>query len=130
MISVILSLGSNAGERHKLIADSLELLKRHLISFEESSSYETPAVGNSKGSYLNCVVSAVFNGTHGELEVLCKDIEKQLGRTGASKAAGVVPIDIDIVMVDDKVVKTWDFRQEFFRIGYSQLTHNKVISTN
>ena len=39
----------------------------------------------------------------------------------ACKLAGLVPIDLDIVMWNGEVVRQRDFNQDYFQIGWKQL---------
>ena len=52
---------------------------------------------------------------------LLKLYETTHGRTPACKLAGLVPIDLDIVMWNGEVVRQRDFNQDYFQIGWKQL---------
>ena len=56
-----------------------------------------------------------------ELNSLIKQYEKDSGRTPESKLKASIPIDIDIVIFNDIVIKPKDFNFDFFQIGYKEL---------
>ena len=121
MVSVVLSLGSNCGNRQSQIEGALDWLKETLMQTEASSIYETPCAMKAGRPYLNAVVKGFFSGTGEELEDLLKEKEKEMGRTSKCRERGDVPIDIDIVVMNGGIVREWDFRQKFFQQGYSEL---------
>lgn len=55
-----------------------------------------------------------INGTLKKYEAIC-------GRTPLSKAIGDIPMDLDIVMWNDEIIRDKDFRQEYFQTGWKQL---------
>lgn len=57
----------------------------------------------------------------GELERLSKQFEISLGRDAQARTRGDVPVDIDIVVFDGKIMRERDFESEFFRIGYMEI---------
>lgn len=122
MISVVLSIGSNCGDRRHNVEKAIEWLKSQLIEVKVSDIYETPcALKNEMPSYLNAVVKGVYQGIGYDLEEALKDKEREMGRNSECRAKGEVPIDIDIVICDGEIWREWDYRQKFFTIGYSQI---------
>ena len=70
---------------------------------------------------MNAVVSGKFEGTPDELDLILKNYEKEEGRDKQCRERGEVPIDIDIVIAEEAIIKEWDFRQKFFQIGFSEI---------
>lgn len=121
MIEVIVSIGSNCGDKEKSVRMALKWLTGILENSSESEIYITPAAGNSTGEYANCVVKGEYCGDYEELNGLLKVYEENFGRDANCRKNGMVPIDIDIVMASGEIVKPWDYRQEFFQTGYRSL---------
>jgi 2-amino-4-hydroxy-6-hydroxymethyldihydropteridine diphosphokinase len=103
---VVLSLGTNAGDREALMA-AMERGVGEVLSGKVTFSprMETRAVGVSAGGppFLNRLVLGGFRGTPRELLDRCQQIENELGRQrpwrGAPRTA-----DIDILLFGPAVV--------------------------
>lgn len=121
---VFLSVGSNCRRDNVRIA--CEWLGRELRSAHISSIYDTPAVNGGCGNYANAVIRGITDKDFHTLNECLKKFETSLGRSPELKSAGIVPVDIDIVIYDGDVVREWDFRQSFFRIGFLELAGTVV----
>lgn len=121
MISVIISIGSNCGDRHALVEKAIEWLNTILMQTKASSIYETPCALKSGTPYMNAVVKGYFSGNGFSLDDLLKEKEHKMGRTAECREKGQVPIDLDIVVCDGEILKSWDYRQRFFQIGLQQI---------
>ena len=53
-----------------------------------------------------------------------KELERNQGRTPELKIQGIVPIDIDVVIWNDEIVRMRDYEQDYFSQGYRQLNRN------
>lgn len=130
MHTLTLSLGANCGNRHDSITLALEWLKSQLMSFEQSDIYETPAVNRSDApksplaerKYLNAVARGKTDLSPEDFEAKIKAFEIEHGRDAQSRLDNRVPIDIDIVICDDEILRPWDYQQLFFRNGFISLT--------
>lgn len=118
-MDLYLSLGSNQGDRRKNIEDALSMLNIELgTSYKALSSLiETEPWGfESEEKFINAAVLYEIElpeGYNPEAEGLmileiCKDIERQMGRTGEPQYDGdgnriytSRPIDIDILLFGD-----------------------------
>lgn len=122
-VKVVISLGSNCGDRHQAVADAILWLERELENVKVSDIYETPAYGQPEGHYMNAVVCGTLSQdlTVDNLEQQCKRYELIHGRDQYARQNNLVPVDIDIVIVDGKILRPKDFDRCFFQIGYSQL---------
>ena len=105
---VYLCLGSNLGDRRENLDKALDLLEQRLKLKQVSSIYDTEPVGDTdQPRFLNLVCEVHTMLAPEDLLTLIKGIETRLGRIhGKSNAPR--PIDIDILLYDDKVVDTPD----------------------
>lgn len=126
MLSVVISVGSNCGDRKANVEEALRWLKSLLMQTKCSPVYETPCALESGTPYMNAVISGFYEGVGYELNDRLKMKEHEMGRNADCRSRGEVPVDMDIVMENGEVVKEWDFRQKFFQIGYSSLRDEKV----
>lgn len=121
MISVIIGIGSNCGDRYKHVSEGLSWLKTVLMQTECSEIYETPCALKQGKPYLNAVIKGFFSGDGFQLDDILKEKERAMGRDSECRQRGDVPIDMDIVVCDGVIRKPWDYRQKFFRIGLAQV---------
>ena len=117
----ILCIGSNCGDREANVADALGWLSGILRDFRHSHIYATPDCAGGQREYMNSVCSGTTGLTPEELDRLCKDFELKAGRSEAARAAGDVPVDIDVVVYGPTILRDRDYSSEFFRIGLDEL---------
>lgn len=117
----VFGIGSDCGNREEAVKEALGWLSRNLDYFECSSVYETPPVGHCGSNYMNAVAVGRSSISLEEMDSLCKDYEVEHGRDDEARMAKRVPIDIDIVMADRKILREKDYKCGFFKIGYRQL---------
>lgn len=125
MVKVIVGIGSNCGNRKENITKTIDWLRSLLTDFKCSQIYETPAVGKISRPYLNAVAEGIFENEILVLNRLLKEQEKEMGRDEECRKREDVPIDIDIVIADEVVIKPWDYNQRFFRIGFDEIINKK-----
>jgi 2-amino-4-hydroxy-6-hydroxymethyldihydropteridine diphosphokinase len=107
MVTVFLSLGSNAGTRNRNMADMLLHLAPVIIPpVKRSRRMETEPleVIDEQEWYLNCVVSGLYGGTAWDLLEECLAIEQKLGRRRAYRHCPRTA-DIDILLFGDVVIR-------------------------
>ena len=121
MSSIVISIGSNAPERDRRVAECIDFLKSRFKSTRFSDVYNTPAANGRDADYLNAVMEGSCTDCFDTTKALLKSYETEQGRTPESKTSGVIPIDIDIVMWDGAVIRQRDFSQKYFQIGWKQL---------
>lgn len=118
-VPVYFSLGSNLGDRRAMIDEALRRLDAAIGRPYEalSSIIETPAWGFDGPAFLNCVVRYRTARQARTLLIICKRIERAMGRTGAPEydAEGRRiyhdrPIDIDILLYGDEQIDTPDLQ--------------------
>ncbi len=109
---VFLGLGSNMGDRRTYIERAVEcLVDAGVRLIRGSSVYETEPVGGPSGQspYLNAVLEASVSVSVRDMLVLCKKIEKELGRQPGPRW-GPRPIDIDILLWNDQIIDEPDLK--------------------
>ncbi|GAB3710606.1 2-amino-4-hydroxy-6-hydroxymethyldihydropteridine diphosphokinase [Flavobacterium koreense] len=105
---VILSLGSNQGNRLENIEHCIDLLHREVGTVVKVSSlFESDSWGFSSDSFYNC---AVLIHTHKNPQKLLKNIlkvEKKLGRV-RTESSDYQPrvIDVDMISFDDEIIES------------------------
>lgn len=122
-IKVVIGLGSNYGNRYKSVADAIAWLQHRLSEVNTSDIYETPAYGKDGDPYMNAVLIGIcLSGDSLEnFEKKCKEYELCCGRDEEARRQNHVPIDIDIVMAGQKILRPNDFSRQFFQIGYTRI---------
>ena len=121
MVSVVISIGSNCEDKKAKVEEALIWLKSLLIQPKSSEIYETPCALKIGNCYMNAVISGFYQGDGMQLEEILKEKEKEMGRNEAARKKGEVLIDLDIVILNNEIVKNWDYRQTFFQIGYRDI---------
>ena len=56
-----------------------------------------------------------------EFPLMFKELERRCGRIPEDKAQGVVKLDIDLLVFDNKILKPEDMEREYIRRGMSVL---------
>lgn len=105
---ILLSLGSNLGNRQENIARCIELLHNNVGTvISVSSLYESSSWGFDGTNFYNCVLQIHSHKNAQKVLRLILKIEKELGRV-RSNEAGYEPrsIDIDIISFDDEIIET------------------------
>lgn len=118
---VVLSLGSNCVEREKKMSHCIRWLFDLLSDVKVSSIYETSALNGVDNNYLNAVLSGYTQYDHNVLNKKFKQYEIDCGRDKDNKIVGIVPIDVDIVMWNDKIIRNNDYMQAYFQIGWNEI---------
>lgn len=119
--TAVLSIGSNAPNRHDMMACCKQWLEHTFELTAFASAYSTPAINGKDADYLNTVAVITTTLPMAELSAVLKDYEKQCGRTPESKLLGVIPIDLDIVLWNSTVVRPNDYKQEYFQKGWREI---------
>lgn len=107
MKSVYLSLGSNMGDRARIIARAIDALAAHGVRVtRQSSLYETEPVDiRSQSWFLNCVVEAETDLMPRQLMHALLEIERSVGRR-RRVPRGPRLVDIDILFFGANIVRT------------------------
>ncbi len=104
--TLVLSTGSNLGNRQQNLADASGLIRGMLGSIRQSSSlYESPSWGySSEHSYYNHCIEVQTELAPGECMQQILEIERMMGRERKGKGYGDRVIDIDILFYDDLIL--------------------------
>ena len=121
---IILSLGSNIGNRIQFLNDAVTLIHNNLGAVVQVSGvYESPAWGFESDAFLNMVVVMHSNKNIEELLLELQKIEQQLGRNrNETNEYQPRTIDIDVLVCDDLVMKT-----DFLTIPHPQMHLRKFV---
>jgi 2-amino-4-hydroxy-6-hydroxymethyldihydropteridine diphosphokinase len=105
---VLLGLGSNLGDRRRLLKDAVDSLPG--VS-KVSGLYETDPVGGPAGQqkYLNLVVAIDSDATARQLLGMCHRLESAAGRVRGERW-GPRQLDIDILWIDGEKVDEPDLQ--------------------
>jgi len=105
---VVLSLGTNQGNRPRNIENCLQLIHRDIGTIIKISKlYETPSWGFDSDAFYNCVL--VLHTFESAEKILTKilDIEKQLGRVRSDTLEYQSrTIDIDLIAFDEEIINS------------------------
>ncbi len=104
MNTAYLSLGSNIGDRLKMLQDAVRLLmgKVEIRVTRVSSVYETEPVGyTDQAAFLNMVVEIQSELSANEILFICLETEKSLGRI-REFMWGPRCIDLDILLYNEE----------------------------
>jgi len=105
---VILSIGSNQGNRLENIENCINLIHKEIGTvLKVSRLYETPAWGFESGAFYNCAL--VLHSTASAQKILTQilKVEKQLGRIRLNQQGYQSRIiDVDMIAFDDEVIES------------------------
>ena len=105
---VVLSIGSNQGNRLENVERSLEMIHQEIGTIiKVSKLYETPSWGFDSEAFYNCaLVIHTFSSANKILEQIL-NIEKRLGRVrGNTLEYQSRIIDIDLIAFDEEIIDT------------------------
>ena len=115
---VILCLGSNQ-DCESNMSSAGELLRRYFCRISFSDPVYTDPVGLSgSGQFLNQVAVAYTDCRPEEVRLALKTMERTLGRTEERKEKGQIPIDIDLLLWNDEILKPADWAREYIQLLY------------
>jgi 2-amino-4-hydroxy-6-hydroxymethyldihydropteridine diphosphokinase len=103
---VILSLGSNQGNRLENIERCLQLIHQEIGTvIKVSRLYETPAWGFESDAFYNCVLIIHTTSSANKILTQVLKIEKKLGRVRSNKLGYQSrTIDIDLISFDEEII--------------------------
>ena len=115
----IICTGSNFNATHN-ISRLEELLRPLFPDIRWGEAVETPAEHTESSSpnitssvYINRAAEFSTSLTLDELNSALKGIEKEMGRNPGMRLQGIVPIDIDILIYDDSVIRPGDMKRSY-----------------
>ncbi|MBK6855760.1 MAG: 2-amino-4-hydroxy-6-hydroxymethyldihydropteridine diphosphokinase [Microthrixaceae bacterium] len=106
MTRAFLSLGSNLGDRRRVLSEAIESLGAMVVAV--SPVYETDPVGGpDQGPFLNLVVELDSDVAPRDLLAVCHRLESAAGRVRAERW-GPRTLDVDIVWIEGQMVSDPD----------------------
>ncbi|MDE6450521.1 MAG: 2-amino-4-hydroxy-6-hydroxymethyldihydropteridine diphosphokinase [Muribaculaceae bacterium] len=123
MNRAVISLGSNINGKESIISRALDTLGVKIA--EATPPYMDPDDNDNTRPYLNIVAVIETDMDYETARTHFKQIEKEAGRTPSDKATGLIPLDIDIVIFNDRIIKPEDFERPYFIHGYRLLRNTR-----
>lgn len=118
---VVLCLGSNS-DCESNIHSAGGLLREYFCPIYFSEPVYTEPVGlPASGLFLNQVVVAYTDRQPEEVKLSLKKMETQLGRMPESKKSGVIPVDIDLLQWNDRILKAEDLQRDYVVKGLKSI---------
>lgn len=113
MKTYLVSLGSNENRTENMVR-CRQLLELCFQNIDYSDMLETEPVGEGfNGLFYNQLAIVCSDLDLPQVKYRLKEIEKQLGRTSTDKSRGIVIIDLDVLAVDQKIIKSGDFARAY-----------------
>ncbi|MBQ6938610.1 MAG: 2-amino-4-hydroxy-6-hydroxymethyldihydropteridine diphosphokinase [Muribaculaceae bacterium] len=122
MTKALLSLGANTPDKKERLALTIDAIAQIARIEAQTPIYETPAEGSiATKPYANALVVIETHAKYDELRATFKQWEIDAGRTPESKAQGIIPLDVDIITWNDKVIKERDMEFNYMKKGLELL---------
>lgn len=122
---VIVGLGSNQ-DKEKNMAHAVKLLCDYFVSIRFSGAVYTEPVNMLNPSlFLNQVAVAFTEEEPYEIIKYFKSVEKQLGRMPEDKLKENIPIDIDLLQWNDRVLKPSDIQRSYIQTALLMLSDER-----
>lgn len=122
----VISLGSNlcpVEAEAKLNKAEIFLSKLFGNDIRFSKHYQTAGVGSGAGKvYTNSVVIGDTELSHSEITQSLKAFELSEGRNNETRIKGIVPIDVDLLVLGDIIYKPKDLQQSYVTQGLEELS--------
>ncbi|MCM8804816.1 MAG: 2-amino-4-hydroxy-6-hydroxymethyldihydropteridine diphosphokinase [Candidatus Omnitrophica bacterium] len=110
MKKVIISIGSNKGDKNKNIIRVLKEIEDIGKIKKISSFYENKPVEAKGGNFLNGAVEIEVKISPEKLLKKLKDIEKKIGRKFPHERGDEREIDLDIIFYGDRIINKEDLK--------------------
>lgn len=107
MAKVFVSVGSNV-DREQHIALALDLLRARFGEIQRSSIYESASVGFDGDPFFNLVVAFDSDAEPRQIVSILHGIERDCGRDREEKRFGPRTMDLDLLLVGDRVMRDTD----------------------
>lgn len=114
-MNYLVCIGSNEGREEHMSLARHELTAR-FDQVRFSAELETEPLDMShSGQFTNQLVRFVSDASPQDVNRQLKEIERLAGRCPEDKAHEVVKLDLDLLMVDEKVMRNDDLERDFVK---------------
>lgn len=117
----VIVVGSNYQDSKNNVERGVKYIGERFKIIRQSQIYASPDFLGTGHQYHNAVLEILSDLPLKELGEEFKNYERQAGRTPGLKSQGKIPIDIDIVVYADRIVRPKDFNTKYFRIGWESV---------
>lgn len=122
MNKALICLASNGKDKERILAHARNTIGLQATVLRQTSVYKTTAVGTSSLSeYANALLLIETEEEYESLRLKFKRYEREAGRTPLSKQQGIVPLDIDIILWNDTILKQQDLQYDYMKTGLEML---------
>ncbi len=121
---VVLSLGSNIGNRLENLENCIQLIHQNIGSvLRVSKLYETPSWGFESDAFYNCALLLHTSFSAEKILKKIASIEKELGRIRKTTPAYEARIiDIDIISIEEQIIES-----ELLTVPHPQMQNRKFV---
>lgn len=122
--TLLISIGSNMADGEFRLTATFDFLRREFGYVEISPIYRTDSVSGDGSVYYNAVARVTTDREDSEVDASFKVWEISQGRNDEMRRLKLVPVDLDIVISGDKVIRPRDAGREYFQYGYRLLSES------
>lgn len=122
MNKAIISIGSNEDKEANLTRCQVLLASCFSDIRYSSTTVTSPYGSHYKDDFLNQLALVYTQQEEVSVHNMLKQIEKEMGRSVSDKEKGIVIIDIDLVVWNEKVLKPTDMERSYVRDLLSDLS--------
>lgn len=115
MNTALICLGSNVEDSQEKLMTALRQLCAHCELMWMSDFHQSADVTGLGADYTNVVVRISTQFELSELIFLLGQYERWAGRTAESKSSGCMPLDIDVVVWNEQVLRRADYESAYFK---------------
>lgn len=121
MNTFIISMGSNEN-RAENMSRCRYLLNKYYPNVIFSEMINTKPFGdNYRSDFYNQLAEIRSNDNEYEVMGKLKNVEQEIGRQISDKSRGIIKIDVDLLMVNEHIVKSEDFRRPYIKVLFEDL---------
>lgn len=125
MNNALISLAANDEKKEMTIARILKLIEECSTIICKTPVYRSEAAGEAQQPlYANALLQIETEECYDSLRAHFKSLEREAGRTPASKESGIIPLDIDIISWNGTVLKNRDMEYDYMKTGLRLLVAN------
>lgn len=116
-----LSIGSNTTDKMERLRQAGLWLADNFSDVLCSEIYTSAPVSGVGPDYANMVARISAESDAAQMALIAKEYERKCGRTPESKALGCVPIDVDVVICNDLILRPTEYARAYFRRGFDAI---------